>query len=226
MDWPLIVLLAILILLAAITVWWWLQRRERVEGSAQLSSANDASGAVEVTPVPVATSVEAAAAASVVSGGPSAVATPADEATAAGVDDALADASTVPFEEPVVATRTSDEPVATAAGVGEEAAGTTAGGRDESVASAITGSLAAAPAPELIVRSEDPDEPFGPGSAPANADGSGPEGWTIKGNADSGLYHTPSSPAYKRTRAEAWFESEEAAQAAGFARWDWKQRRP
>ena len=31
---------------------------------------------------------------------------------------------------------------------------------------------------------------YGKGSAVANADGSGPAGWTIKGNADSMLYHT------------------------------------
>jgi methylphosphotriester-DNA--protein-cysteine methyltransferase len=54
-------------------------------------------------------------------------------------------------------------------------------------------------------------------------DGSGPEGWEVKGNADSGLYHTPSSPSWKRMRAEAWFESEEAAEAAGFRRWDWRR---
>ena len=65
-----------------------------------------------------------------------------------------------------------------------------------------------------------PDGPYGPGSAAPAEDGSGPEGWTVKGNANSGLYHAIASPWYKRTKAEAWFETEAAAEAAGFARWD------
>ncbi|SDS99179.1 50S ribosomal protein L17, sunset domain variant [Microlunatus soli] len=42
------------------------------------------------------------------------------------------------------------------------------------------------------------------------------EDFTIKGNEDSMKYHTPESPWYGRTVAEVWFNSEEAAQAAGF----------
>ncbi len=43
-----------------------------------------------------------------------------------------------------------------------------------------------------------------------------PAGYDIKGNADSGKYHTPESPWYGRTKAEVWFNSTEAAEAAGF----------
>lgn len=43
-----------------------------------------------------------------------------------------------------------------------------------------------------------------------------PAGYDIKGNADSGKYHTPESPWYSRTKAEVWFNSAEAAEAAGF----------
>lgn len=43
-----------------------------------------------------------------------------------------------------------------------------------------------------------------------------PEGYDIKGNADSGLYHVPGSPSYKQTIAEIWFATEAAAKAAGF----------
>ncbi|EAQ00299.1 ATP synthase subunit E [Janibacter sp. HTCC2649] len=57
---------------------------------------------------------------------------------------------------------------------------------------------------------------FGDGTADAAADGSGPAGWDIKGNANSMLFHTPKSPWYGRTRAEVWFRDEEAATAAGF----------
>ncbi|NLG21442.1 MAG: hypothetical protein GX555_08460, partial [Actinomycetales bacterium] len=49
-------------------------------------------------------------------------------------------------------------------------------------------------------------------------------GWSIKGNAGSMLFHTPESPSYEAAKAEVWFETEEAAKAAGFAHWDRKQR--
>jgi hypothetical protein len=45
-----------------------------------------------------------------------------------------------------------------------------------------------------------------------------PEGFTIKGNERSMKYHVPESAGYGRTVAEVWFNSEEAAQQAGFIR--------
>jgi hypothetical protein len=45
-----------------------------------------------------------------------------------------------------------------------------------------------------------------------------PEGFTIKGNQRSMKYHVPESAGYSRTVAEVWFDSEEAAQQAGFVR--------
>jgi hypothetical protein len=45
-----------------------------------------------------------------------------------------------------------------------------------------------------------------------------PEGFTIKGNERSMKYHMPESSGYGRTVAEVWFNSEEAAQLAGFIR--------
>lgn len=69
-----------------------------------------------------------------------------------------------------------------------------------------------------------PEGKFGKGSADPGEDGSGPEGWTIKGNEDSNLFHTQESPYFGRTKAEIWFESEEAARGAGFVRWDEKDR--
>ena len=65
-----------------------------------------------------------------------------------------------------------------------------------------------------------PAGPYGRGSAKADVDGSGPAGWTIKGNADSMLYHTTDSQWYGQTIAEVWFADEESARAAGFLRWD------
>lgn len=44
-----------------------------------------------------------------------------------------------------------------------------------------------------------------------------PEGHEIKGNAQSMLYHEPGSRYYNQTKAEYWFESVEAAEAAGFS---------
>ncbi|MEG2715487.1 MAG: 50S ribosomal protein L20, partial [Glutamicibacter sp.] len=43
-----------------------------------------------------------------------------------------------------------------------------------------------------------------------------PEGFIIKGNAGSNKYHVPGSTWYDQTEAEFWFNSIEAAKAAGF----------
>ncbi len=59
-----------------------------------------------------------------------------------------------------------------------------------------------------------------PGSARPAADGAAPSPeFTIKGNEDSMLFHTPDSPYYGRTRAEVWFTTAEDAEAAGFTSW-------
>jgi large subunit ribosomal protein L22 len=55
------------------------------------------------------------------------------------------------------------------------------------------------------------------GSALPEADGSGPEGYDIKGNADSMLYHLPGTSHYDRTIAEVYFDTAESAEAAGFS---------
>ena len=55
-----------------------------------------------------------------------------------------------------------------------------------------------------------------PGSHAALEDGSQPDGFDIKGNADSMLYHVPGSAFYDRTVAEVWFDIAESAEAAGF----------
>jgi hypothetical protein len=55
-------------------------------------------------------------------------------------------------------------------------------------------------------------------SVEAPEDGSQPEGFPIKGNADSMLYHVPGSAFYDRTVAEVWFATEEAAEAAGYSK--------
>ncbi|MEO8266569.1 MAG: 50S ribosomal protein L22 [Ilumatobacteraceae bacterium] len=47
-------------------------------------------------------------------------------------------------------------------------------------------------------------------------DDSQPEGFEVKGNADSMLYHLPGTPFYDRTIAEVWFDTAENAEAAGY----------
>jgi large subunit ribosomal protein L20 len=43
-----------------------------------------------------------------------------------------------------------------------------------------------------------------------------PEGFTIKGNAESNKYHVPGSTWYEQTAAQYWFDSVSSAKAAGF----------
>jgi large subunit ribosomal protein L4 len=72
--------------------------------------------------------------------------------------------------------------------------------------------------PSLVkgAAAEADEAPYGPESHAPLADGSQPEGFPVKGNADSRLYHVPGSSFYARTDAEVWFASAEAAEAAGF----------
>ena len=55
-----------------------------------------------------------------------------------------------------------------------------------------------------------------PGAVKADEDGSGPEGYEIKGNAQSMKYHAPGGRWYDATVAEFWFKTAEDAEAAGF----------
>jgi len=82
-----------------------------------------------------------------------------------------------------------------------------------------------APATAEVVESADVEEststeeaPYGEGShAPLEDPAEAPEGFEIKGNEDSKLYHVPGSAHYDRTVAEVWFATAEAAEAAGFS---------
>jgi large subunit ribosomal protein L17 len=63
------------------------------------------------------------------------------------------------------------------------------------------------------------DLEFGDDVAEALEDGAAPsDEFTIKGNKDSGKYHTPDSQWYDQTIAEVWFTTEEAAENAGFVK--------
>ncbi|MEO7268727.1 MAG: 50S ribosomal protein L17, partial [Knoellia sp.] len=54
------------------------------------------------------------------------------------------------------------------------------------------------------------------GAVASTEDGSAPEGYSVKGNADSGKYHVEGSQWYDQTEAEFWFASADDAKAAGF----------
>jgi large subunit ribosomal protein L17 len=84
-------------------------------------------------------------------------------------------------------------------------------------AAAVADEAAAAAEPVEVEESAADDEhPYGAGSHAALEDGSEPEGFAIKGNDGSKLYHVPDSSHYKQTVAEVWFATAEDAEAAGF----------
>ena len=77
----------------------------------------------------------------------------------------------------------------------------------------------AAPAKVAEVAAEAPAETADEAPAGSHApieDDAQPEGFPIKGNASSKLYHVPDSRFYNSTVAEIWFASAEDAEAAGY----------
>jgi hypothetical protein len=70
--------------------------------------------------------------------------------------------------------------------------------------------------PLLIDDEPDEEATLATGMHPALEDGSQPEGFPIKGNADSMKYHVPGSSSYERTKAEVWFATVADAEAAGY----------
>ena len=66
------------------------------------------------------------------------------------------------------------------------------------------------------VKSEDAEAPYGPGSAAPLASGEAPDGFTIKGNADSMKFHQSDGRWYEQTEPTVWFDSVESAEKAGF----------
>jgi hypothetical protein len=136
-------------------------------------------------------------------------------AAAAPVDDSLAEG----------AAKTTDEAPAEPTSVGEGMSAETTVDEEVRGEAAATEEPAAEP-----VAIGDEAATFGEAAAAPEAakpkyEGEGvyvgsepPEGFTIKGNERSMKYHVPESAGYGRTVAEVWFNSEEAAQQAGFVR--------
>lgn len=116
-----------------------------------------------------------------------------------------------------------------------------ADGAAEATAAAATTAAVAADAPEgeseATSESVDSDgdgeanatdeSPYGDGSHALIDDDPDqmPEGFPVKGNADSKLYHNEDSPFYGRTKAEVWFANDDAAEAAGFSKPESQQKK-
>ncbi|MFG1816746.1 hypothetical protein ACGFIF_23525 [Kribbella sp. NPDC049174] len=80
-------------------------------------------------------------------------------------------------------------------------------------------------ATEPQVQAVVPPGRYGEGSAEAVPHQGPPDGFTIKGNAQSMLFHTPDSPYYGRTKPEVWFRSESDAERAGFTKYTRRPRK-
>jgi large subunit ribosomal protein L4 len=72
------------------------------------------------------------------------------------------------------------------------------------------------PTAEKAEPTEDSETPYGPGSAAPLESGEAPEGFTIKGNADSMKFHQPDGRWFEQTEPTVWFDSVESAEKAGF----------
>ncbi|WP_406052659.1 hypothetical protein [Kribbella sp. NBC_00889] len=80
-------------------------------------------------------------------------------------------------------------------------------------------------ATEAQVHDDVPPGRYGVGSADAVPHQGPPDGFTIKGKAQSMLFHTPESPYYGRTKPEVWFRSEADAERAGFTKYSRRPRK-
>jgi large subunit ribosomal protein L4 len=70
--------------------------------------------------------------------------------------------------------------------------------------------------PAKAEKTEDAEASYGPGSAAPLEGGEAPEGFTIKGNADSMKFHQPEGRWFEQTEPTVWFDSVESAEKAGF----------
>jgi len=113
--------------------------------------------------------------------------------------EAIEDEPAAVEDEPVVA---ADEPVVAEDATDEAAVAETADEADEPTKPAARARKQASDAKD-----------YGEGSYRGE---NPPAGYDIKGNEDSMKFHAPDSPWYGRTIAEVWFNSAEAAEAAGF----------
>ncbi|MCW2506060.1 MAG: ribosomal protein [Actinomycetia bacterium] len=102
--------------------------------------------------------------------------------------------------------------------VAQQAVGEAERARGTKFAKAAAPAAATADATDAVEADEDPTAsgPYGAGSAEPLEDGSAPEGYPIKGNADSMKFHQPDGQWFEATIAEVYFDTAESAEAAGF----------
>jgi large subunit ribosomal protein L17 len=100
----------------------------------------------------------------------------------------------------------------------DEKAKSEAAAADEAADDTATEAAAEAADVEVEESESDDEHPYGAGSHAALEDGSQPEGFPIKGDADSMTYHEPEAATYADTDAEVWFATAEAAEEAGFTK--------
>lgn len=132
--------------------------------------------------------------------------------------------------EPSRAYVNNNDTFATAAKVAADSDAMSEAAENEAVAQEATEEVAESMAEQDTIQKETVEAVSEPAATEAAADaparyGEGsyvgdtpPTGFSIKGNERSMKYHVPGSGGYERTIAEVWFESEEAAEKAGFTR--------
>jgi hypothetical protein len=141
-------------------------------------------------------------------------------AESAAAEDVL-EPATVAEERPAPATAPPTA-TATAPAGGSSAGGSSAATLSEGDAETLQAAASSAATEADASHTAEPaghlaaEQPYGEGSAAPGPDGRGPEGYTVKGDAQSMTYHDETSPAYEETVAEVWFESAAHAEAAGF----------
>ena len=142
--------------------------------------------------------------------------------TELGADEPMAD-----WERELLEKKDAEDKAAAAAAPATEAPATEAPAAEAPAAAPVDAAPAAdAPASPATTTGSGvtPPEgatataPFGPGSKAPLKSGNAPKGFPIKGNADSGKYHTEDGQWYEQTVAEVWFDTAESAEAAGFTR--------
>jgi large subunit ribosomal protein L17 len=119
---------------------------------------------------------------------------------------------------PMVVIELVREPLSAKKATVKEAEGATRRAAKQEEAKAAAAETKAAEDAEVTEATEAPAADVPEGAVAANEDGSAPEGYTVKGNADSGKYHEPDGQWYDQTIAEFWFKSAEDAEAAGFTK--------
>jgi HAMP domain-containing protein len=132
--------------------------------------------------------------------------------------DPAADTAEIPVRSADSDSATSEIPIAS-----KQAAPAEGWPRSGAAAASAVAVASEAPVPQGETSSTPPSlfaaGPF-PGSAQPAPDGSAPgPQFTIKGIADSMLFHSPDSPHHGQAKAEVWFSTAEEAEEAGFTSW-------